>query len=175
MKNLQDRSPPLVTPGIAVVASCIIPGLGQMLNRSIQRGLLLLGSTVSIILMLGWRVTLLAHREATALAKLGKAFDRRPFFIGLVISCLVILWVWNVYDAYRQSAKNRPGGFSIFALVLFSFFALGWQISEIDIYKMIREFPDAAKVFSRVWPIPPAVNFPNWTKTTRSCRVHESC
>ena len=155
---LKETLPPLAPAPVAAIASLIIPGLGQVLARSIQRGLLLFGSMVAIIAMLGWRVSLLARLEPTAIAMLGKAFSRRPFFISLVIACLLIIWLWNIWDAYRQVAQKRPGGFGIFALVLFSFFALGWQISEIDVYKMIKEFPDATKPFSRViWPWKAAV------------------
>jgi phosphonate transport system permease protein len=146
------RPSPIPAP-VAAIASLILPGLGQVLGLSIQRGLLLFGSTTAIIAILGWRIRLLAHLEPTALAMLGKAFSRRPFFIGLILACLIVLWLWNAWDAYRQAAEKRPGGFGIFVLVLFSFFALGWQISEIDVYRMIREFPDATKPFSRViWP-----------------------
>jgi phosphonate transport system permease protein len=143
---------------VAAVASLILPGLGQVLGRSVQRGLLLFGSTAAIVAMLGWRIKLLAHLEPTAAAMLGKAISRRPFFIGLILACLAGLWLWNAWDAYRQVKEKRPGGFGIFALVLFAFFALGWQISEIDIYRMIREFPDATKPFGRViWPWKAAV------------------
>ena len=153
--TLKDREKPrpLLPPAAVSVASFIVPGLGQILSRCIQRGLLLFASFASITLMLGWRVNLLAHREPTALAMLRKAFQRRPFFIGLVIACLVILWLWNVWDAYNRAAKTRRGGFGLFALVLFTFFALGWQVSDIDLYKMVREFPDAMKPLSKVlWP-----------------------
>jgi len=146
--NLQESPPSLVPAPAAAIASLILPGLGQVLARSIQRGLLLFGSTLAIVAMLGWRIKLLAHLEPTAMAMLGKAFNRRPFFIGLIIACTVILWLWNAWDAYRQAAETHPRGFGIFVLVLFSFFALGWQISEIDVYKMIKEFPDATKPFS---------------------------
>jgi phosphonate transport system permease protein len=143
---------------VAAVASLILPGLGQVLSLSIQRGLLLFGSSAAIIAMLGWRIKLLAHMEPTALAMLGKALSRRPFFIGLLLACLALLWLWNAWDAYRQVREKRPGGFGIFALVLFCFFALGWQISEIDVYRMIREFPDATKPFAKViWPWKAAV------------------
>jgi phosphonate transport system permease protein len=153
-KPLASPVPPLG----AALASLVLPGLGQLLGRSIQRGLLLFGSTAAIIAMLGWRIMLLAHLEPTAMAMLAKAFDRRPFFVGLVLACVAILWLWNVWDAYRQAVESRLGGFGIFALVLFCFFALGWQISEIDVYRMIREFPDATKPFSRViWPWKAAV------------------
>lgn len=156
--HLKEALPPLAPPPVAAIASFIIPGLGQILARSFQRGLLLFGSVVAILAMLSWRVKLLAHLEPTAIAMLGKAFSRRPFFIGLVFACLAILWLWNSWDAYRQSTEKRPGGFGIFALVLFTFFALGWQISEIDVYKMIRQFPEATKPFAKViWPWKAAV------------------
>jgi phosphonate transport system permease protein len=150
---LNDRLPSTVPAPLAALASLILPGLGQVLCRSVQRGLLLFGSIAVIIAMLGWRIRVLAHLEPTAAAMLAKAFDRRPFFVGLILGCLLILWLWNSWDAYRQAAERRRGGFGIFALVLFCFFALGWQISEIDVYRMIREFPDATRPFSRViWP-----------------------
>ena len=157
--NLQESPPSLVPAPVAAIASLILPGLGQVLARSIQRGLLLFGSTLAIVAMLGWRIKLLAHLEPTAMAMLGKAFNRRPFFIGLIIACTVILWLWNAWDAYRQAAETHPRGFGIFVLVLFTFFTLGWQISEIDVYKMIKEFPDATKPFSKViWPWKAAVH-----------------
>jgi len=157
--SLQTKTPSRTPAPVAAVASLILPGLGQVAGRSVQRGLLIFSSTAAIAAMLGWRIKLLAHLEPTAMAMLGKAFSRRPFFIGLILACLTILWLWNAWDAYRQIRQNRPGGFGIFALVLFSFFALGWQISEIDIYRMIREFPDATKPFSRViWPWKAAVH-----------------
>ena len=149
----RNARPARIPAPLAAIASLILPGLGQVLGLSIQRGLLLLASTTAIITILGWRIKLLAHLEPTALAMLSKALNRRPFFIGLLLACLILLWLWNAWDAYRQVKEKRPGGFSIFVLVLFSFFALGWQISEIDVYRMIREFPDATKPFSRViWP-----------------------
>jgi len=149
----RNARPSWIPAPVAAIASLILPGLGQVLGLSIQRGLLLFGSTTAIIAILGWRIRLLAHLEPTVFAMLGKALNRRPFFIGLILACLIVLWLWIAWDAYRQAAKQRPGGFGIFVLVLFSFFALGWQISEIDVYRMIREFPDATKPFSRViWP-----------------------
>jgi phosphonate transport system permease protein len=158
VSSRREPRPPLAPPPVAAIASLIIPGLGQILARSVQRGLLLFGSLAAIVAMLGWRIKLLAHLEPTPAAMLARALERRPFFIGLIIACLVVLWLWNAWDARRQAAQQQPGGFGIFALVLFTFFALGWQISEIDIYKMIREFPDATKPFSRViWPWKAAV------------------
>ncbi|HUV07650.1 MAG TPA: phosphonate ABC transporter, permease protein PhnE [Spirochaetia bacterium] len=158
VKNSKEPLTPHVPPGLAYVASLVVPGLGQMLARRIQRGLLLLGAMVSIVLMAGWRVSVLAHREPTAMAMLRKAFDRRPVFVAVIFLCIIILWLWIALDAYRQAAGGRRRGFGVFVLVLFTFFTLGWQISQIDPYRMIRELPAALPPFSKViWPWQAAV------------------
>jgi len=158
MINSRVQPPPLVGPGVAAVLSAIVPGLGQALARSVQRGVLILASLGAIAGMFYWRVLLLAPLETTLLARLGRSLVRRPVFIGLVLLCLLIVWAWNAYDAYRQAGGRRRGGFGIFALILFTFFALGWQISEIDLYRMVRQFPAATRPFGRVmWPWQAAV------------------
>jgi len=151
---MTSRIPPAV-PG---VASLILPGLGQILLGRVQRGLLLLGSFVTIGLILGWRIQVLAHREPTALAMIEKALGRRPVFIGLILTCIVLLWLWNVWEAYQFARDLRRGRVGIFVVIVVAFFALGWQISEIDPVKMVAELPDAWPPLSRVlWPWPAAV------------------
>ncbi len=161
LANNQNRERRSWIPApVAGIASLIIPGLGQLLSRQVQRGLLLLGSFVTIILILGWRITLLAHREPTAWAMFAKAMARRPFFIGLVLLCTAILWLWIALDAYRgaYSRGQLRGRVGLFVLIIFTFFALGWQISEINPVKMIAELPDAWPPLSRVlWPWAAAV------------------
>jgi phosphonate transport system permease protein len=145
--------PSPVSPPVAGVASLILPGLGQILAREVGRGLLLLGSQASIIALLAWRVNDLAHREVGAIATLRKALQRQPLFVGLMLAGVVVLWLWVVRDAYRQAQTGRRGGLGIFAFVLVLFFALGWQISEINLTKAVTELPDAWPPLSRVlWP-----------------------
>jgi phosphonate transport system permease protein len=148
----------MVPPVAAAIASLVLPGAGQVLAFTIRRGILLLVSLASIVLMLAWRLKLLAPDEHSSLAILQKAFTLRPFFVALVLVAIVAIWVFGAFDAWRQAAKNRPGGFGLFALVLFAFFTLGWQLSEIDLPKMIQKFPDATKPFAEViWPWQAAV------------------
>jgi phosphonate transport system permease protein len=95
----------------------------------------------------------LAHREPTPLAMLTRAFNRRPFFIGLVVVGTILLWLWTAWDAYRQAQPEREGGAGIFVLILILFFSLGWQISEIDLYKAATELSDTWPLLSKVlWP-----------------------
>jgi phosphonate transport system permease protein len=150
----QESQPSLVPPAVAGLASLLLPGLGQMLARRVHRGLALLSSYVTVIALLVWRVSLLGHRQREATDKLSKALERDPAFMGLMLGGIVLLWLWAAWDAYRD-AQPGPwrGGLGIFALVMVLFFALGWQISEIDPGKAITELPDAWPPLSRVlWP-----------------------
>jgi len=108
--------------------------------------------------LFAWRVSLLAPREVGALASLTKALDGSPVFVILTLVGLVALWLWIAWDAYQQAQPDRRGGLGIFALVLVLFFGLGWQISEINLYKMVTEISDARGPLSRVmWPWAAAV------------------
>ncbi|MGD2144499.1 MAG: hypothetical protein PVF54_08495, partial [Anaerolineae bacterium] len=84
-RRRNERLPSLTPAPVNGVASLLLPGLGQMLARRIWRGLLVLASLASILALLIWRIVGLAHREPTPLAMLTRAFNRRPFFIGLVV------------------------------------------------------------------------------------------
>jgi phosphonate transport system permease protein len=154
----REFRPSLVPPPVAGVASLLLPGLGQILAWQIQRGLLLLGSLATSVGLLVWRVNLLAPREVGLLAKFSKALDRRPQFVVPILVCILAVWLWIAWDAYQQARPDRRGGAGVFVLVLVLFFALGWQISEIDLYKFATELPDAWRPLSRViWPWEAAV------------------
>jgi phosphonate transport system permease protein len=156
IKPKERRS--LVPPPVAAVASLAMPGVGQVLALAVWRGLLLLGSTASILGLLIWRANELAPREEGLVDILTRAFERREFFIGMVVVGTLILWLWNVWDAYQQAQPGVKGGAAIFALVLLLFFILGWQISEIDLYKAVTEISDTwPRLSQTLWPWDAAV------------------
>jgi len=158
MKKAQENTSPSIVSGpVAAVSSLIIPGLGQILAGKIRRGILLLSSFSSMFVILFWRIHLLAHREVGMYAKLQKAFSRRPLFVGFLFLCAFFLWLLNAWDAQQQTKGKRSP--AIFILIIVIFFVMGWQISEIDIYKMVAEFPDAVPPLSKVlWPWQAAVS-----------------
>jgi phosphonate transport system permease protein len=155
----REKHRSLVSGPIAAAASLIIPGLGQVLALQIQRGLLMLGSFLSILGLLAWRISLLARFEEGARAQFVRALERRPFFVGFVLLGALMLWLWTVIDAYRQAAPDRAGvGIGPFLLIMLLFFILGWQISQIDLYKAVTELSDTLPILSQVlWPWEAAV------------------
>jgi phosphonate transport system permease protein len=154
----RELEPSLVPPPVAGIASLFVPGLGQALARQVQRGVTLLGSLVTIVGLFAWQVSLLATREEGMIAKFAKASGRRPAFVIPILVLIVILWLWIAWDAYQQVRPTQRGGPGVFALVLALFFILGWQISEINLYKFVTELSDAKGPLSRVlWPWEAAV------------------
>jgi phosphonate transport system permease protein len=150
--------PSLVPPPVAGIASLVFQGLGQVLARQLQRGFVLIGSTITIVGLFLWRVNLVATRETGIIDKLGKAIGRRPLFVVPTLVGIVALWLWAAWDAYQQAQPQRRAGIGVFALVVLLFFALGWQVSEINLYKFVTELSDARGPLSRViWPWEAAV------------------
>lgn len=144
----------------ALISSLIIPGLGQILSRQAKRGFLLLLSLGTTVALLVWRIYEIAFREKGAGAMFVKALQRNTFFTALLILCVAAIWLWTAWDAYTSVKRKRKNGSSIFLVILLAFFALGWQISQIDVAKMIRDLPDALPPLSRVlWPWEAAITY----------------
>jgi phosphonate transport system permease protein len=157
-QNQQTEVRSMVSGPVAFVTSLFIPGLGQFLAGQFRRGILMFGAMGSILVLAYWRIHLLAHREIGVFAKYSRALSRRPFFVILLSLCTAFLWVWNAQDARRQTLPARRGGSTVFILMVVIFFTMGWQISQINPVKMIRELPDAIPPLSKVlWPWQAAV------------------
>jgi len=152
----EQKSAP-VPPWAAALASLLVPGLGQILARAAGRGLLIFCSMVSVAGMMVWRVSLLGHLQPTPAAMLRKALELQPMFVLIVAAAAAASWVWNVRDAALRARMGR-GSPALFVLFLFTFFALGWQISEIAPARLVTDFPQAMQPLARViWPWQAAV------------------
>lgn len=148
----------LVPPPAAMVFSLILPGLGQVLAGTARRGLLLFGSFSSMAALFYWRIHNLAHRETGFTAKFMKSLDFAPLFILLMTIGLAALWIWSIIDAGKQARKGRQGGIGIFIFILALYFIIGWQISQIDVYKAATKFPETLPTIAKVmWPWDAAV------------------
>ena len=141
-------------PGIMTgLLSLLIPGLGQIIQGKVRRGILILFSLITLTGLSAWRIHLLAHKEITWGAKLVKAFSRAPGFIIILIAGLIIVWLYNGFDSFKLRRDRLNSGLGLFIGILILFFTVGWQISEIDLIKMGREFPEAWPPLSKIlWP-----------------------
>lgn len=159
----KEFKPGLVSPAVAAILSAIIPGLGQAFSRMVRRGVILFFSFASIIGLMIWRFRNAAPRDTGAIAIIKKAFHLDP--VMLLITILIgILYLYNIYDAYKVAANSRKGEtrkpFMVFVALLLVFFFIGWQIGEIDIYALVTQFDDALPALSKVlWPWSRAITY----------------
>ncbi len=158
--RLKASKQSLVQPGVAGALSLVIPGLGQVLARQVQRGVLIFAALATSIVIYWWRIVEIARREELFGERVAKSLDLEPTFVILVLIFLILLWLVNIFDAYRCARHGQKKRSGVFFAVLGTFFVLGWQISEIDVGRMIREAPDALPPLSRVlWPWEAAITY----------------
>ena len=142
----------------AWVFSLFLPGAGQVLLGQVQRGLLTAAGFFTALLMTYWRFALLAPREITIGGIIRRSLERRPHFAGGILLLLLLLWLLAVLDTVKLAPRKdklrpRRGLSSLFIAFSVVFFVLGWQISEIDIPKMVKDFDKAMTPLARVlWP-----------------------
>ncbi|MDY6846691.1 MAG: phosphonate ABC transporter, permease protein PhnE [Chloroflexota bacterium] len=159
-----STDPSIVPPWLAAVLSAIIPGLGQALARAVQRGIVLFFSFISIVGLLIWRFKDAAPRDEGIVDIVLKAFRLEPIFI-LISILFVIFYIWIIIDAYQMAKiagkpdKRKP--IVVIVLLILVFFAIGWQIGQIDPYAFVTKFGDALPAISRVlWPWERAITYP---------------
>lgn len=97
-----SRRPEKKSSGVAAIASFFIPGLGQIYNGQILKGIL-------FIIFCGLSVLIgifLVGAGAFALLITGKVFAASPIIIiGIIL--YPIFWVYNIYDAYNTAERTH--------------------------------------------------------------------
>jgi TM2 domain-containing membrane protein YozV len=90
----------------------VVPGLGQILNRQVKKGLILLG-LVFVLLIAG------AVKIASIITPITAAHDLAEVFQKVVVSgsdllvvagiavAFVIVWVYSVVDAFRVAFQSE--------------------------------------------------------------------
>ena len=152
--NKTPAARPAPLPAIlAPVVSLPLPGIGHALVGAWRRGALLFLSLGSILGLLIWRIRIVGRREEGFLAMTRKAFELQPILV-FVSAAVVLTYFWIVLDSYL-TGRQRRGARSpaLWFLILAAYFAMGWQIGEIDLVTLASEVGDAGPFMSRIaWP-----------------------
>lgn len=146
--------PSRVSGTVAAIMSAIVPGLGQIFARKVQRGMLIFVGAFSVIGMFVWRIGILGERaEEPGWPVFLRAFERRPEFVIFIIAVTIAFWVLNAVDASRVATKVKGGQAGTFLALIAALFVLGWQVSEISIGTAFRRLPNAIPpLASVIWP-----------------------
>jgi phosphonate transport system permease protein len=98
------------------------------------------------------RVNEVGRREVEIIEILKKAYRIEPVLITATI-LFVLVYFFIVVDAYRFAGRTSRPSLVPFILILLAFFALGWQIGEINLGKFVREIGDARFRLTQImWP-----------------------
>jgi hypothetical protein len=147
---------------VAWIFSLFIPGLGQIILGQVRRGIFALSGFLTALGMAYWRFILLAPRETTLLGIVRRSLERRPTFVTLVLLLAALFWILGILDtlklAHPNTGRKARGLISFFFTLSLLLFVLGWQISEIDLPRMVKDFNKAMTPLNRVlWPWKAAV------------------
>ena len=147
---------------VAWIFSLFIPGLGQIILGQVRRGIFALSGFLTALGMAYWRFSLLAPRETTLLGIVRRSLERRPTFVTLVLLLAALFWILGILDtlklAHPSTGRKARGLISFFFTLSLLLFVLGWQISEIDLPRMVKDFNKAMTPLNRVlWPWKAAV------------------
>ena len=123
-KTYLEAPRPPRSPALAGLLSLILPGLGQLYVGARDRGLALLGTVVVLGLLLVW-------------------LDLPWLYLSLVP-----VWLWSALDARRLARGERSSVVAAVLLTALAVYAIGWQVTEIDIGKLVLGVPKIRPVVS---------------------------
>ncbi len=155
----RERKTRNIPPLLAGLLSLIAPGLGQIAIGFWERGIYLFTAVVTITGLIIWRVNVIAYRQVTWSTRINVAFTRKPLLYILValVCALIIIAVVDAYKLALKKSRNKGLVTASHVLIAMMFFLLGWQIVEINLVKLVTEFPDAFPIITRIaWPWPSA-------------------
>ena len=119
-----------------MLASRVIPGLGQFVLGKRGRGLFIFLVTACMVWLVNWSLV---------------AQNVGELQIGSVLTSwlwlpVALFWLWNVLDA-RAAARQQV--FSIAAAVLFAaivLYVIAWVVTDVRLSRLVERFDDARKV-----------------------------
>ncbi len=154
----KPRQPARRSPLIAALLA-LIPGLGHFYVNERLRGLILILLLPLMVALTLWRLevagvdlgAVLRGDQSTA-SFTSTAASHFSMAVVLFVM-LVLIYLWSIWDAY-SSAGGRllPTRLPFFMLFLVAFI-IGWDVTQINLYKAITEIGDIVPRLSQLaWP-----------------------
>jgi phosphonate transport system permease protein len=121
---------------VVLFSSLILPGLGQILVKKFERGLIILLTTASLAFLINWS---LVHQN---IAKVTVA--------GLTTSWLwlplILFWIWNVLDARAQAVDREVNLLPGIVLAGIILYVIAWNVTDVKLNRLVERFSDARTV-----------------------------
>jgi phosphonate transport system permease protein len=121
---------------MVVLASLILPGLGQFLLGRRGRGLMIL-LTGAVLGLLVWWALVSQKVGSVSLGALTTSWLWLP---------LAMFWAWNVLDARRLAAGGMPGVLPAILLAASILYVIAWNVTDVKLNRLVERFSDARTV-----------------------------
>ena len=156
MRSRNSSAPSVPAPGLALLGALLslaLPGIGHVLIGAWRRGILLFLSLASMLGLMIWRISLVGRREPDFPSKVSKAFELQPILLAVAV-VLALIYLWIALDLVLAARQARGAGNpALWFLVLAAYFALGWQIGDIDLLKLATQARAAGPFLVNIaWP-----------------------
>src|SRR3990172_8773076 len=142
MRSRNSSAPSVPAPGLALLGALLslaLPGIGHVLIGAWRRGILLFLSLASMLGLMIWRISLVGRREPDFPSKVSKAFELQPILLAVAV-VLALIYLWIALDLVLASRRARGANSpALWFLILAAFFAMGWQIGDIDLLKLATQ------------------------------------
>ena len=97
-------------------SALIVPGLGQIINQSLKKGLLIL--SLAFLLFIAGTIKLFLILQSALIdvntgrlktSNIGEGLQARDFtLLGILLGLFAIIWVYSILDAYWEGKKLEP-------------------------------------------------------------------
>lgn len=116
---MEDKRSPLLSSLLSIV-----PGLGQIYAGALSRGTALLLTAVITALLVRWQ---------------GSTF----LYTGIVL-----VWLWNIWDAYNLARGRRVSLVPFFLIIGVIVYIIGWQVTQINLIRLVTDVGDIRPLVS---------------------------
>ena len=122
------------------MASLIVPGLGQILQKRVLRGITIFLSAFILAFLINWSFNLYKIGQIV----LGK------WLTSWLLVPLAMFWIWNVIDSIKlRRIKGASPLLGIFSAI-FILFIIAWDVTDVKPERLVERFGDAKIVATRI-------------------------
>ena len=123
-----------------LLASLLIPGLGQILQKRVLRGITIFLSALLLAFLIQWSLNLY---------NIGQ-FVFGKWLTSWLFIPLALFWVWNVLDSIKLRNIKPASPLLGILSAIFILFIIAWDVTDVKPNRLVERFGDAKIVATRI-------------------------
>ncbi len=140
MTTLNPQNHSNKRPFIAALFSLVIPGAGQLYLRKIWRAITLFVIIGLLTFLVSWAYRTLDIGAVT----IGN------FSTSWLWFPLIVLWMWNVWDAFFIAQERKASVFVAVIVGALVLYTIAWVVTDVKLDRLVTRFEDAKVVVTKL-------------------------